>query len=195
MKLRFLYLSVILFVISSCGGGGEDEAPNPCASTISVSVSSKQDASAGQSDGRATILASGGNGGFSYKLNSGSFQSANVFNGLATGNYTVTVKDSEGCTSTVQFVIAESGGGNQTVPSFASDVFPIFQTRCATSGCHVSGGSAPFVINGYDDIKSRDARVKARVAARTMPSAGSPSLTDAQINTIVAWVDGGSPNN
>jgi hypothetical protein len=55
-----------------------------------------------------TVTASGSTG-FSYQLNSGSFQSNNVFNGLAPGNYTVTVKDLDNCTKTSETHLRRGG--------------------------------------------------------------------------------------
>lgn len=194
MKTRLIYLSVVLLLfLVACGGGGSDTDPDPCASAITLTVANQQNASSGQSDGSVTVSATGGNGGFQYKLGNGSLQSSATFSGLAAGNYTVTAQDSEGCTATVNFTITEEG--SQEVPSFANDVLPIMQARCATSGCHVSGGSAPFVINGYSDVQPRAQTIKTRVAGRTMPPAGATALSNEEISTIVAWVDGGAPDN
>lgn len=52
-------------------------------------------------DATATISALGGASGiFSYSVNSINYQSSNVFTGLCTGNYTMSVKDGNGCTAT-----------------------------------------------------------------------------------------------
>lgn len=49
-------------------------------------------------NGRITVAASGGSGsGYEYQLGSGAFQSSPVFEQLAAGQYTVTVKDLRGC--------------------------------------------------------------------------------------------------
>ena len=61
----------------------------------------------GEMNGSATIAASGGFAPYQYQLNSGPFQSTNVFNGLAAGSYIVTIKDSHGCTGTVIFTITQ----------------------------------------------------------------------------------------
>lgn len=192
MKTRSLSLLLILTIfLYACGGN--EPAPDPCSVPINLVISAQQNSSAGQSTGSFVVLATGGNGGFQYQLNNGSFQSSNAFNGIAAGSYTVTVRDSQQCSQTVQVTVAEDAPA--ATPSFANVVFPIMQTFCATSGCHVSGGSAPFIIASYDDVEPRAAIIKSRVAARTMPSAGSPALSNDQIASIVAWVDGGAPNN
>tara|TARA_R110001599_G_scaffold89925_1_gene237662 strand:+ start:173 stop:760 length:588 start_codon:yes stop_codon:yes gene_type:complete len=195
MKTRPIYFALIIaLIISACGGGGGDETPDPCATPIVLTVSSQQSATSGQSDGSVSISATGSNGGLEYKIGTGAFQSSSSFTGLAAGNYTVSVKDNQGCTASLSITITESNSG-ATTPSFANAVFPIMQSNCATSGCHVSGGTAPFVIANYSDVKANDISIKSRVSARTMPPSGSNALSTDQINTIVAWVDAGAPNN
>jgi hypothetical protein len=193
MKTRPLYLLLILTVLMSACGGGSEEEPNPCSVPINLSVTNQQNSASGQSTGSFVIAATGGNGGFQYQLNNGSFQSSGTFSGLAAGSYIVTASDNQQCSKTTQVTVGENAPA--TAPSFANVVFPILQNFCATSGCHVTGGTAPFVISGYDDVEPRAASIKSRVAAQTMPPSGSPSLSSDQIASIVAWVDGGAPNN
>lgn len=196
MKTKTLYFFVLalILIVSACGGGGGDETPDPCATPIVLTISSQQNATTGQANGSVTVAASGSNGGLEYRINNGTFQTSSSFTGLAAGNYTVSVKDKEGCTASISITITESTGGS-TTPSFANDVFPILQSNCATSNCHVSGGTAPFVIANYNDVKAKDISIKSRVSARTMPPSGSNALSNDQINTIVTWVDAGAPNN
>ena len=52
------------------------------------------------SDGSITITASGATPSYTYSINGGAFQIPNVFNNLNAGNYTITVKDANGCTQT-----------------------------------------------------------------------------------------------
>ncbi len=54
-----------------------------------------------------SVNATGGTGTFTYKLNSGTYQSSSVFTGVAAGNHTVTVKDANGCTSTKSFALTQ----------------------------------------------------------------------------------------
>ncbi len=59
----------------------------------------------GATDGKLTINANGGTGDLQYSINGGvNFVSANVFNGLAAGNYSVVVKDANGCSTVSQGV-------------------------------------------------------------------------------------------
>lgn len=52
----------------------------------------------GGSTGSITVNASGGTGALQYSLNGGAYQASNVFNTLAAGTYTITVRDANGCT-------------------------------------------------------------------------------------------------
>ena len=72
---------------------------NPCAGVTITVTATKVNPTTGQSNGSITAAATGGTG-FTYSLNNGAFQTAATFSGLAAGNYTVTAKNSNGCTGT-----------------------------------------------------------------------------------------------
>ena len=88
-------------------------------------------------------------------------------------------------------------------PTFTKDVAPILQAKCQT--CHRPGSIAPMPLLSYEDARQFAGLIKSRVQARTMPPwhidrtvgiqgfKNDRSLTDEQINTIAAWVDGGTP--
>jgi hypothetical protein len=88
------------------------------------------------------------------------------------------------------------------VPTFSKDVAPIVFNNCAT--CHRAGEVAPMTLTSYDDVRPWAKVIKNKVVSREMPPWGADpahslkmrndrSLTPAQIDTIVAWVDGGAP--
>ena len=91
------------------------------------------------------------------------------------------------------------GGGSNTctnVPkSFAVDVNPIIQSTCTiNAGCHGSGSvHGPGELLTYTQIFNARVNIKNAVASGLMPQTGS--LTTAQKNTIICWVDSGAPNN
>jgi hypothetical protein len=86
--------------------------------------------------------------------------------------------------------------------TFSKDVAPIFQAKCQS--CHEPGSIAPMSLTTFQDARPWAKSIKARVAARQMPpwhidrSVGvqkfknDMSLSDQQIDTIVAWVDQGA---
>jgi hypothetical protein len=87
--------------------------------------------------------------------------------------------------------------------TFTKDVAPILQKSCQS--CHRPGMMAPMSLLTYQDARPWVRSIKNKVAAREMPPwfidrnvgiqkfKNDPSLTDAEIDTIVKWVDGGAP--
>jgi hypothetical protein len=87
--------------------------------------------------------------------------------------------------------------------TFSKDVAPIFQAKCQQ--CHQPNSVAPMSLVTFEEARPWARAIKQRVAARQMPpwhidpSVGvtkfknDMSLTDAQIDTIVQWVDQGAP--
>ena len=74
-------------------------AGNPCAGVnINLSETHTSPAS-GQSNGSITVTASPA-GTYTYSINSGAFQSSNVFSGLSAGTYIISAKNANGCSST-----------------------------------------------------------------------------------------------
>lgn len=138
--------------------------------------------------GTITINASGGSGNFSYRVGSGSFVTTNVFDGQLAGEKSVTVKDNDDNCTITKSVMVLSG------TSYDSDIKPIIETSCAVSGCHVSGGAAPFVFNNVASVQAHAAAIKTVTANGSMPKSGTP-LTQAQKDRIACWVDDGAQNN
>jgi SprB repeat len=75
----------------------------PVALTINLTPS---DALCNGTNGAITAAASGGTAPYEYSIDGGlSYQSSNVFNGLASGNYTITLKDAKTCIKTAATTI------------------------------------------------------------------------------------------
>ena len=79
--------------------------------------------------------------------------------------------------------------------AFAADVNPIIQTKCASDGaCHGSGSTnGPGALLDYTAIKNAASQIRTAVASGAMPKTGS--ISTAQKNSILCWVDSGAPNN
>ena len=86
-------------------------------------------------------------------------------------------------------------------PTFAKDVASIMFNKCAT--CHRPGEVAPMSLLSYEDARPWAKAIKSKVVAREMPPWGADmsqtlpmrndiSLTQKEIETIAAWVDGGA---
>ncbi len=82
-----------------------------------------------------------------------------------------------------------------TPKAFATDVNPIIQATCVTnSGCHAAGSSrGPGALTTYQQIYNSRAAIRQVVASGSMPENGSLSV--AQKNAIICWIDNGATNN
>jgi hypothetical protein len=86
-------------------------------------------------------------------------------------------------------------------PTFSKDVAPILYKNCVE--CHRAGAMAPMPLVTYEDARPWARAIKQKVASRQMPPWGADptvgtyandvSLKQADIDTIVAWVDNGAP--
>ena len=184
--------SIVAKDVNGCLGatGNVTVVSAPCPSvTISTTTSASDKCS--NNTGVINITA-GGSTGLMYNLNGGAFQASAIFNTLATGNYNLTVRDANGCTTTgtAQVNVAAAG------PNFVN-VKTIMITNCAFSGCH--GGSSPQNgINFTDDctIVSQSARIKARAVdgnPSIMPQSGPISASDKQ--KIIDWINAGGKHS
>jgi hypothetical protein len=92
---------------------------------------------------------------------------------------------------------------SQAPVTFNKDIAPIFQRAC--QNCHRPGSIAPMSLLTYSDARPWARSIKQKVATRVMPPwhidrnvgvgkfKDDPSLSDAEIATIVNWVDQGAP--
>jgi mono/diheme cytochrome c family protein len=90
-----------------------------------------------------------------------------------------------------------------TPPGFNAAVAPILARHCAN--CHSEGGSMPGVpLTSYEAVKAAAPALRAQVASRAMPPwfadpaqsvafRNDARLSAAEIDTLLAWVDGGMP--
>ena len=78
---------------------------------------------------------------------------------------------------------------------FATDVFPIIQTKCALgSGCHGAGSSnGPGALTNLSQIKNAAGSIKTAVVSGRMPLGAALNTTE--IKNIKCWVDNGAIDN
>jgi hypothetical protein len=88
-------------------------------------------------------------------------------------------------------------------PTFSKDIAPILQRSC--QDCHRPGAMAPMSLLTYSDVRPWANALKQRVATRAMPPwqidhtigiqkyKNDLSLSNAEIATMVRWVDSGAP--
>ncbi len=87
--------------------------------------------------------------------------------------------------------------------TYTKDIAPILQQNCQQ--CHQPGSIAPMSLLTYEQAKEYADEIRAKVSQRLMPPwhidktvgiqlfKNDRSLSEAQIATIVNWVDGGTP--
>ncbi len=86
-------------------------------------------------------------------------------------------------------------------PTFTKDVAPILYSRCLE--CHRPGEAAPMPFRSYQEVRPWAKAIKQQVAQRIMPPwhadpavnhfSNSRRLSDAEVATVVKWVDEGAP--
>jgi len=101
----------------------------------------------------------------------------------------------------MSFTASAQQSPSSSTPTFSKDVAPILFTHCVS--CHRPGEMAPMSLLTFTDVRPWAKAIRDNVARRTMPpwhatKASGPfendrSLSDADIETIVRWVDSGAP--
>jgi len=85
-------------------------------------------------------------------------------------------------------------------PTYAEDIAPILNANCVS--CHRAGQIGPMPFGTYRQAIAWAAQIKVVTRARRMPPwkadshgefIGERRLTDAQIDVLAAWADGGAP--
>lgn len=154
-KSFFLPVALVgLIIINSCssksGGGGSGTPPNPCDGvTITVTGTPTNSSGAGATNGSISATASGGSG-FTFSINSGAFQSSGSFTGLAAGAYTITAKDSRGCSGTTSVTISANdacAGLTFTVGGTSVSATPCLSTPNGSITVTTSGTGTGFTYN------------------------------------------------
>lgn len=103
---------------------------------------------------------------------------------------------------------------NRMIPdsnvSFAEHIYPVFQVKCASTGCHSgpnpragldlttwSGATADVTVifPGYPDNSSLIWTIEGVASFPPMPPIGYSPLTINQINGIRTWIQEGAKNN
>ncbi|MDH4065058.1 MAG: hypothetical protein OEW19_11710, partial [Acidobacteriota bacterium] len=89
----------------------------------------------------------------------------------------------------------------QDAPTFSRDIAPVVFDACAP--CHRPGGPGPFSLTSYRDVRQRATQILQVTRSRFMPPwkvepsvghfQGQRPLTDAELDTLGAWVAAGTP--
>lgn len=104
------------------------------------------------------------------------------------------------CLSAIVLLANAAQKSNTATVTFTKDVAPILYRNCAQ--CHRPGEMAPMSLIQYKEVRPWARSVKEKVLNKEMPPwyadpnhgvfANDPRLSDADIATIRAWVDGGA---
>jgi mono/diheme cytochrome c family protein len=104
--------------------------------------------------------------------------------------------------ATVALITPQTAAAADT-PTFTKDIAPIFQEKC--EACHRPDSIAPMSLVTYEEARPWARSIRARVEGHQMPPwnidktigiqefKNDRSLTDAQLQTILKWVDAGAP--
>src|SRR2546422_5366127 len=100
------------------------------------------------------------------------------------------------------FLVLRTSGADDhapAIPTFNKEVAPILQKNCMT--CHRAGQVAPMSLQNYKEVRPWAKSLREMVAERRMPPwladphygefANDRRLPQKEVDTIVAWVDGG----
>lgn len=154
---------------------------------LQLSLIEKNNSECGENTGSIIVEQEGGIEPIEYIINDDIVQSNPEFTGLENGDYTILARDANGCEAEISDIEIK------TNISFSNNVKPIIANNCAVSGCH-NGSQSPN-LSMDENIIQNASRIKSRTGNGTMPPAGRPDLTDAQIQTIACWVDDGALDN
>lgn len=140
-------------------------------------------------NGSITITATGSTG-FTYNINSGAYQTSNVFASLNAGNYVMGVKDANGCTNAATVTVGIVPKG----PLF-TNVRSLITTRCSGSGCHMNGGNAAgYNFDADCSIVTKWSQINGATILYTlvpMPKSPQPLFTAAEKLIITNWINAG----
>jgi len=105
------------------------------------------------------------------------------------------------CIRVVLIAALTSSRASAAPLTYAHNIAPLIADRCGM--CHHPGGSAPFSLLTYDDVRKRATLIGEVTRTRLMPPwkvdpgdgpfVGQHPLTDAEIASIRQWIEEGAP--
>lgn len=141
-----------------------------CSNSVVVTVSAVPSGSVtsqtnvncfGASTGAVTVTGSGGTLPFQYRIGVGAYQASGTFSGLAAGTYTVTIRDANFCTATVNITITQPAAALSAVPT-------VTQPSCFAFGninVNAVGGTAPYTYDWADIAGTNNAQNRSGLSA------------------------------
>jgi hypothetical protein len=126
---------------------------------------------------------------YQYKLNNGSYQTDNVFTGLAAGTHTVTIKDVYGCTTTSTITLTQSTVGTSNTVSLTGT-----NPSCAGSDGTITAtagggtlGSGTITYQKWDNVSGT--AVSNLTSISSYPNSPSSTTTLTQMEAAIDQAD------
>jgi len=99
----------------------------------------------GDTDGEIEVTAAGGTGTLEYSLDGVTFQASNVFTDLAAGDYTITIRDANACTATLDVTVGQPD-------VLTAESFLVIDPLCdgintGSIGVDADGGTFPYTYS------------------------------------------------
>ncbi len=144
----------------------------------------------GADDGIITIVAAGGNGGYTYTLLPGGIlNGTGIFSNLTPDTYTVSVVDSEGCGPVVSSNLVVTEPLELTLSSLVSSDITCNNNNDGAINISVSGGNAPLTYTLVQDGSSNITGIFSSLSANTytievVDSKGCPGYTSPPVTII-----------
>ena len=100
-----------------------------------------------------------------------------------------------GCMKEKGQLISTKSACDSTI-TYSGVIYPIIQSNCAISGCHVNKGSGPLDYTIYANVDTIvvNGKLKDRMMVKKDMPASAP-MSDADIAKFQCWMDRGAPNN
>jgi hypothetical protein len=101
---------------------------------------------------------------------------------------------------TLGATVAATAGTVASTPTYYKDIAPVLQNRCQE--CHRPGEVAPMSFMSYQQVRPWAKAIKTAILTKKMPPwfadphvgkfSNDRSLSQPEIDTVIAWIDGGT---
>lgn len=162
-RLFSIQWAFLIYFVVSCTYNDISIKVDCSASDLTIALGSKTDATSCKAiNGTIIVTASGGVGAYDFSINNGIYQTNSTFSNLAPGNYTLEVKDANGCKRSIQIDIGAANSNLEATITTLPD------SQClgdnGTIAITATGGNPPYQYqldaggfgsnNTFDNLKS-----------------------------------------
>jgi len=176
--------SIVVEDANGCQEFTSGTVSSPAQLVLSVATN---EATCGNNDGDAAVVASGGDGSYSYQWDDGLSQTTPIAINLSAGIYNVVVTDGNGCSETEIAFVSNVGEPDLVITS--TDV-SCYGDNDGTSTATVTGGVAPITYQ-WDDANTQTTTIATNLTAGTY----IVQVTDAMGCIAVGTIDINQPDS